>query len=574
MNKIFTKMIGGYVAITIIFSLTLFFSFDFVKTFYLESLQRNLERFSLTIEDRVRACLLEDKLNELNDYVTKIGKKTETRITIVATDGKVLADSEANPAKMENHATRPEIAYAFSNDEFGSSLRHSATVDADMLYVAYPIKRKGKPQVVIRTSVYASDINKVVSKIKANILELSLAAFLLAAIVIFVFSRRMTGPLEDLTKASEKVASGDFSAKVFVNKKDEIKTLADNFNAMTERISGLFERLSSQKEELYGIISSMNEGLAVIDESGVVVLGNRSFRKIVQSEEVEGKNYWELMRDEKISKLFKKVKKKKQFRKTEAQIKGKYYSCSANYIDAKNEIAIVFFDVSEAKTVSDMKKDFIVNVSHELRTPLTAIQGFVETLEEEVGERQKKYLEIIKRHAHRLILILKDLLRISELEDKSVELDISEIDFDSLLEDVTSIFEQKAKEKNIDIKVEIADELPAFKGDYYKLEQLFINLIDNSIKYTDEGWVKIKIEPSDGDINISISDTGIGIPETHLNRIFERFYRVDKSRSRKNGGTGLGLSIVKHIAKLHNGELRVKSEQGKGTEFIVRLPMG
>ncbi|MCX5810579.1 MAG: ATP-binding protein, partial [Proteobacteria bacterium] len=236
------------------------------------------------------------------------------------------------------------------------------------------------------------------------------------------------------------------------------------------------------------------------------------------------------------------------------------------------ETIVLLHDITDFKNLERMKKEFIANISHELRTPLTAIKGFVETLEDEEDVKNKRYLEIIKRHADRLIHIVGDLLLLSENEEKGAELELEEVSLKNIIENVLKIFENRAKEKNININVTIQDTLPFIQADPFKLEQMFINLIDNAIKYTEEGEITISITENNGLIVINVRDTGIGISNEYLPRIFERFYVVDKSRSKRLGGTGLGLSIVKHIVNLHGGTIDVESTPGKGTQFIITLP--
>jgi two-component system phosphate regulon sensor histidine kinase PhoR len=233
----------------------------------------------------------------------------------------------------------------------------------------------------------------------------------------------------------------------------------------------------------------------------------------------------------------------------------------------------VFHNITASKRVEKIKKDFVMNVSHELRTPLTAVKGFVETLDEQIDIHNRHYLEIIKRHTDRLIHIVEDLLTLSELEEKGVEAPLENIDLSVVLENVFPLFEQQVKEKGLRLSREIASDLPPLKGDPFKLEQMFINLIDNAVKYTEKGTIVVSLRHKENRIIIQVQDTGHGIPKEDLPRLFERFYVVDKSRSRRLGGTGLGLSIVKHVVLLHNGTIDVESKVGVGTTFSISFPI-
>jgi two-component system phosphate regulon sensor histidine kinase PhoR len=302
-------------------------------------------------------------------------------------------------------------------------------------------------------------------------------------------------------------------------------------------------------------------------------MANASFQKIAESEDNEGKLYWEVIRDPVLSELIQKVKEEKQNYSDEIELSGKYYNASVTFIPSEEEIVVTFHDITESRRVEQIKKDFIINVSHELRTPLTAIKGFVETIEQDAAKKHQKYLDIITRNTDRLINIVNDLLVQSELEEKYIKLEMEDVDLEKLITNICKIFEPKAQEKGLSFSIPKASGFPpTVKGDPFKLEQLFVNIIDNAVKYTEEGEITVRLSHEDRDVFITIEDTGIGIPETELPRIFERFYVVDKSRSRRLGGTGLGLSIVKHIALLHNGEVTVKSTAGQGTKVTVRLP--
>jgi two-component system phosphate regulon sensor histidine kinase PhoR len=258
----------------------------------------------------------------------------------------------------------------------------------------------------------------------------------------------------------------------------------------------------------------------------------------------------------------------------EIEKNGVFLLVGFNGIKEGEKLLITFRDITEFKQLEKIKKDFIVNLTHELKTPLTAIKGFIETLEiEEKNITNKNYIEIIKRHANRMNQIILDLMTLSELEEKKTVLDLSPIHLGDLLDNLMNIFKDQIRKKKLKIAINIDSKLESFQGERFKIEQLLINLIDNAIKYTEKGTISISAESDARHIIIKIEDTGIGIPEDNIPRIFERFYVVDKSRSRKLGGTGLGLSIVKHIVYLHQGDIEVRSEPNKGTVFIVRLPL-
>lgn len=571
-RSIFLKVFGGYLLIIIALTvLILVFSFGAIRTFYLDTLSHNLENLGNSLKLKIIPYLEENRFEELDAFLKKFGKNINTRITVINREGIVLADSDEDPKFMENHKSRPEIYRALSGS-VGSSLRFSRTVKTEMLYVGLPVERNGKISDVLRVSLYLKDINRLLSRLRLQIGRIVLLITLISLLGAFIFARSLSKPIRELSQASQRVASGDFDAKVFLKNRDELRELAECFNFMTEKIKTLFTEQSRQKEELNSILSSIEEGIIALDKNGKILFSNESFRKIAQSDFVEGKFYWEVLRESQVSEFLRKVQEDKKSYSEEIAIDERIFLCRATFLGLREEIVVTLRDLTKAKNIERIKKDFIVNVSHELRTPLTAIKGYTETLEGEIDERGQTYLGIIKRHTDRLISLVKDLLLLSELEEKEIKLEVEKVNVKSLIENVLKIFEQKLKEKNLGSELLAEDGLPLVEGDPFKLEQMFINIIENALNYTEKGNITISLKVKDKNIAVEIQDTGIGIAEEHLSRIFERFYVVDKSRSRGLGGTGLGLSIVKHIALLHNGKVSVESIPGKGTKFTILLP--
>jgi two-component system phosphate regulon sensor histidine kinase PhoR len=472
---------------------------------------------------------------------------------------------------MENHKTRPEISQALANT-VGSFSRYSTTIREDMLYVALPISENGKIIGIVRLSVLLKDLHHLLAMLKKEILKSEVIIIVICLVGAFIFLRSLTRPIKKLTTAFQKVSSGDFETKVYLKRNDEVKQLADSFNLMTDQIKTLFDEVSFQKDNLNSIFASIQEGFAVLDEKGRIILCNESFKKITQDSTANEKLSWEVIRGVTFGELVKKVRETRQNLSEELELNGKFYLCSATFVASREQIIIVFSDITGAKNMEKIKKDFVVNVSHELRTPLTAIKGFAETLEDEANENTKTYAEVIRRNTDRLINIVQDLSLLSELEEKGRKLESEEVDLQHLADNVIRIFKSRLTEKGLDFQIKVEDGLPNIKGDAFKLEQMLINLLDNAIKYTEKGTIVLALKRKDGAVEIIVEDTGIGIPKEHLTRIFERFYVVDKSRSKKLGGTGLGLSIVKHIVLAHKGTIDVKSSLAKGTTFTINLP--
>ena len=572
-KTIFTKVFCAFLLlIGLLSSVILFYSFNTIRTHYIETIANNLQNLATTLLLKVTPLYGESRFDELDKVVKQLGKEINTRITVIDDEGVVVADSEKDPGMMKNHKFRPEILQVLQG-ELGTSLRFSTTVKEEMLYVALPIEESGKTTGVLRVSLFLKDINTLINSLKRNIFSSALIIALISLLGALIFSRSLSKPISELNAAAHKVATGDFNVRVFLKNRDEIKELGDSFNYMIEKIRELFTELSLKKEQLNSIISSIQEGLLVFDKHGKIVLSNDSFKKIIEESDIEDKYYWEAVRVPQFSDLIKKVTEEgRNYVAEELPIQDKFFICSVTFLESREETVVILSDITEMKNVEKIKKDFVVNVSHELRTPLTAIKGFVETLEESVEEESRNYVEIIKRNTDRLINIVKDLLVLSELEEKGTTLELEKVHLKEMIERILKIFEPGMKEKGLGLELHFEDTTPLIMADAFKLEQALINLIDNAVKYTEQGTIAISLKHLDKQVMIEITDTGIGIPEEHISRLFERFYVVDKSRSKRLGGTGLGLSIVKHIVLLHNGTLQVKSLPSQGTTFSISLP--
>ena len=572
-RSIFSKVFSGYILTVVLLSIfILLFSFRMIRNHYIETLTESLKKLGLVLSTEVIPFLEKNRINELDDFTKRIGSRIHTRITIVSPEGSVWADSEEDPRKMEQHDNRPEIRQAIEED-FGTFLRYSTTLKEDVLYIAVSLKKNDSLLGVLRTSILLNNINSLLTSLKKDMLLVVVFIVLISFIGAFIFSKSLTRPIRELSAASRKVAEGDFDTKVFLSNKDEVKELADSFNAMGEEIKTLFGKLSHQKERLDSMISSLQEGFLLLDKDDRFVLSNESFKRIAKNTSIEGKFYWEVIRDIQFANLIKGVRERRKNVAEEVKLDNRIYLSSATFMEAKEEIVVILHNITQMKKLDKIKKDFAINVSHELRTPLTAIKGFAETLDGLVDDEEQQYVEIIKRNTDRLINIVRDLLLLSELEENGVGIVIEKVDVREVIENVVKIFDEPVKEKGIELTVNIGKTVQPIKADPFKLEQMFINLIDNAIKYTEEGQIKIMVTKEENRVAITIEDTGIGIPQEDQSRIFERFYVVDKSRSRKSGGTGLGLSIVKHIVLLHNGTISVESTPASGTTFTIFLPI-
>ena len=411
----------------------------------------------------------------------------------------------------------------------------------------------------------------IVHVIPFTSLVLAISLITIIALLISIFySYSIIKPVEKLNEQIEKIAEGDFS-ELNYSKNPEYRNIFNNLDSIYKKLQKYEAKLSKQKEGFNTIIESIKESIWIQDKKGFITTSNQSFINLVQQRNVKGQYFWNVIREKELYDVSDSVFKKPENRTEEIEMDGKYYLCSTSHSLLTEETVFILYDITDIRQLENIKKDFILNVSHELRTPLTSIKGYLETLEDEIGDEHPSYIEVIKRNTDRLINIVKDLLTLSRLEH-DISLEKEDINPDEFLKNINKIFEHRLKEKKLKFRYTIEDKLEKFVADRFKWEQVFINLVDNAIKYTEKGEIKIEVKHEDDKIIFEITDTGNGIAPEHLPRLFERFYTVDKSRSRKMGGTGLGLSIVKHIVNLHEGTIKVESTVGQGTRFVVKLP--
>jgi two-component system, OmpR family, phosphate regulon sensor histidine kinase PhoR len=571
-KSIFFKIFGGYVVLLLLLAVVfLLFSFSTVKRHYLDTLSKELENIGRTLDVRIFDYLDGNRLPQLETFLQESGKKIGARLTVINPEGVVEADSERDPASMESHRFRPEIAEALAGG-VGRSLRYSTTLKTQMLYVALPLDRNGRVEGVLRISLFVRDIEVLLRSIRKDIGRAVAILIGLSIFAAFLFSRSLTRPMRQLIRASRQVANGDFTTRVRVRSSDEWRDLAAAFNATTAEVKALFDDLRKRKEELDNIMASMQEGLLVLDQAGRITLSNRSARGLIGQEVLEGKYFWEVVRMTPFVELVRRIKEEKKNEAVEVRFGEKVVFCRAAYLPAQDGAVVTLQDISEIQNLARIKKDLALNVAHELRTPLTAIRGYAETLEETADDRTRSSVEAISRHADRLARIVEDLSSLATLEEKGLAVASEQVGLKEIAANVIRTFEPRAREKNLSLLLEAAADLPPVKGDPYRLEQALINLVDNAVKYTDKGGIRVVLKKEPDGVAIEVIDTGIGIPEEDQSRVFERFYVVDKSRSRKGGGTGLGLSIVKHIALLHGGRVDLKSTPGAGSTFRIFLP--
>ncbi len=565
-KSLFSKIFFAHIIAILLFAvLSLVLSLGVIKTYFVNQEAYELKNSALTTIAAIKPIILNKKLQSAKSVIKKIAENINTRITLIDTEGKVVTDSSKNENSIDNFKDAPEVISALIG-KTGKKERFDSILKQRILYVAVPIRKGGKIIGALRLSHSLDPIRFVIDEFEAKIVQIALVALSFSLLFSFLFSKNIASDLKRLAYGARKIASGRFDMRIKTRNSGEIKILSDSFNHMADQIKRLFGEVYRANRELSTIIKTIPDPMAVIKE-GKIETTNSSFLLLVEDSNAVGKYYWELTGGRNINKAIEAKKKN-----IELKIGENFYNCTTAELP-ENKMMIMFHDITSIKNLEQVKNDFVANVSHELRTPLAAIKGFAETLEEEEENPAKlHYLQIINKHADRLANIVSDLLTLSSLEDKNASLSVEPVDLKTEIENILKLFESKAKEKKIAIISYVAD-MPLVYLDSYKFEQLMINLIDNAIKYTERGTVSVSAALKDSNmLNIVVEDTGIGISDDEKERIFERFYRVDKSRSKAEGGTGLGLSIVKHIVLLFGGAIELKSKTGKGTKFILKLP--
>lgn len=553
--------------------------------FFLDQTEADLKIRALLVEKQIIALLAPLDAAEVDAICKDIGKKSATRITVILPSGQVVGDSRETPHLMDNHAGRPEIALALKGNP-GQSIRYSNTLRQQMMYVAIPLQKNQTILGVIRTSVPITSIKRQLRAIQTKIALGGLLIAVLAAWISLLISRRISRPLEEMKKVADRFAAGDLSHRLTMTDSEELASLADALNQMAAQLDRRIKTVISQRNELETVLSSMMEGvIAVNNEERIIRMNEASAGFFDCDPEIcQGRDLQEVIRNSALQQFVRSALSSREPREDDIIVYLNGESTlnlkSSPLLDANKEsigTLVVFNDVTQLRRLENMRRDFVANVSHEIKTPLTAIKGFVETLHRgnvDDPQEARRFLGIIQKHADRLSSIVEDLLSLSriEQEDEGKTIKLKEGDVNDVFQSAMQICRSKAEEKNITIRP-VCDEQISAKFDTTLLEQAVVNLLDNAIKYSEpKNTILLKAQRNNSEIRISVEDQGIGIAKKHLPRLFERFYRVDRARSRNLGGTGLGLAIVKHIAQAHGGRITVESTLGVGSVFTIHLP--
>lgn len=561
------------------------YTFNQVRSFYIDKKISELEERAYLVENQVHHQLLQNSIGSLDSICHQLGTKSLMRITIILNDGSVIGDSDYESHLMDNHVNRPEVEIAL-NGKVGSSIRYSDTIEKDLLYVAVPFQTGENFNGVIRTSVALTYIESTLQTLQNNLIYAGIVIALFAALISILVARRITNPINEMKQGVEKFASGDLAYRLPQQPSSELAKLAVSLNEMAAQLADKMKEIVEQKNEQQAVLESMVEGVLAVDKKKNIINFNQAAAEMFDIDNnAIGNNIKDYIKNKDLQKLI--AKALNQNNPVEEDIvikkKQKYYLQGNGTVlkNAQGKIVgalIVLNDITRLRRLENIRQDFVANVSHEIRTPLTSIKGFAETLLDGAikdSKEAKSFVEIIATQSDRLNAIIEDLLMLARLEQEGgrEKLDFSEVSLVTVLQSATQVCAPAAKKKHIKIKLDI-DENLKLKINPALFEQAIVNLVDNAIKYSpEEKQVCITTKITKKNTQIIVSDQGTGIEKKHLPRLFERFYRVDKARSRSLGGTGLGLAIVKHIAQVHNGKVGVESTPGSGSQFKIHIPL-
>lgn len=581
-KKLFTQIFLAYVSLAIFSILTL--------ALYEQHVQENFYRQGIKTDLTARARLIahtlrhENWLNKaaLDSLLHRLSRNGQVRITLIRPDGKVLGDSHKDATLMDNHANRPEVKQAMAG-KIGYSMRHSHTLNTELVYLAIPLKDNGHINAVVRVALPYSTYLNSLQKLQWHFGLGGLIVILLTALLSYLTSRRISAPLETIRQGAQRFAQGNFTPYLQEQGTEEIRAVVRALNSMARELDRRIRTISLQRNEQEAMFSSMKEGILAVDSQERILRINRAAVKFfhIQEENVLKRPVSEVIRNTEVLDFIRHILHTAGHYEKEITVMGakeRILLVSGTPLrEAGGAIIgglIVMNNITRLKRLDKMRQEFVANVSHELKTPITSFKGYVETLLEGGldAETEARFLRVIAHQAERMNAIIDDLLQLSRLEygGKKIERTIQPLL--PVVQEAVKACKKQAEKKSITVHINEEEHVEAWINNQL-LRQAVINLLDNAIKYSPSGkTVRVTLRKNGRYMQIAVQDEGIGIEKKYHARLFERFYRVDKARSREMGGTGLGLSIVKHIVLLHGGRVYLDSEVGKGSTFTIILP--
>jgi two-component system, OmpR family, phosphate regulon sensor histidine kinase PhoR len=558
---------------------------------HIEELQKYLTRelnVLLTTVDWKNTGNRESLIAQYEGQIRLLKQSADVSLTYVSVDGSVIADSDQDPHKLVNQSRQQEIQNAIQSGT-GYAMRYSDTLKMNMFYAALPVKgNDGSTIGVLRIAISLSEVESGVRRLWTYVISGMLALFVVGSFISYRIAKGVTRPIEMMTHVAGRISARDYTARVHVRGIDEMGQLARAINRMAESLQNQVTHITENESRLQSVLANMVSGVMMIGRDECIAMINPAAERILgfSSRELTGQRYDSVFQQFHLAKLIRDCFEHNSHVKSELTFyfpAERIVEVSITPIGHTEDwpgLLVVLHDITDIRRLERMRSEFVANVSHELKTPIAAVKGFAETLMAGAlndKETAQSFLKIIYDESERLNRLVGDILELSKIESKRTALQLSPVHLQTVTEQCMQMVQTTAENKRITTEMRVPEWLYA-EADEDRLRQILMNLLTNGISYTPEGG---KVTVSADIVNVAagermrivVSDTGIGIPKDDLPRIFERFYRVDKARSRSSGGTGLGLSIVKHLVELHRGTIRVESEVGMGSRFIVELPV-
>ena len=603
-RRLLWRLYGTYLVVILLCTLAVGVNaVSWIAPFYYPGKQRELAQKARLIERRIldaitplggsagrlhEAALLDPLRRAVDPLCREAGALADARVTVVLLNGAVIGDSQENPAEMDDHSDRPEIRDALKTG-VGMSRRPSPTLGIEMMYVATALEIGGERVGTLRLSLALTDLADAVAVVTRRIIAGAVVVTILVSVLALWISRWISRPLEAMRRGADRFARGDFGQKLLITgAASEMTGLTESLNSMAEQLDERIRTIIEQRQRLAAVLSSMSEGVLAVDSAERIISINGAAARMFNVETpaaAEGRRLAEVIRNPVLQDLVSRAGSSKDAGEGEIVIDmgsgAHQVEVNGSIIRGPGEkeigVLVILRDVTRLRQLERLRRDFVANVSHELKTPVTSIQGFVETLREGAvkdPEKADRFLGIIARQAERLGAIIDDLLSLSRLEQglQAEPFEMPEVAVSDVIQAAVAMCERGAAEGNVALRVDCPAGLHA-RVLPQLMEQAIGNLLDNAIKFSDvDSLVSIEAGVHGDSVVIAVRDTGAGIAAEHRDRIFERFYRVDKGRSRDLGGTGLGLAIVKHIVQVHGGSVSVDSAVGRGSTFTIRIP--
>ena len=589
-SRLFWKLFGSYgflsVGTTILFVTVVS---QWQQEQIVNQIKIRLHDAAVLVASDILDELVLERAESLQTQLLRLRQKLDTRITLVNLDGIVIADSDrvsvSDVLQMENHRERPELRAARLQGQ-GTAQRRSSTLEKPMLYFAIRVDKNREPAGLVRTALPMTRVNQQISSITQVLWVAAILVNLAVAGLTFFLSAHVMEPIAALTKSAQAIASGNYTSALRVKRQDELGTLANSFNLMSEQFSAREQQLRESNQRLEAVLGGMAEGVIAVDERDRVILANAAAAELLgfTMADVESLSLLEVVRHHMLQQLVTDTRATESLQRAELEV----HSGSENrrVLDVQStplpdtspqRVILVLHDVTDLRRLESMRQEFVANVSHELKTPLSSIRAYAETLSAGAvndPEHRGTFLHRIEEQADRLNNLIQDLLSLSRIESGRQTYDIATVNVADIVTTCIAENQGAANLKRIHLSCSDIQQDLRIQADEEGLAQIINNLIGNAIKYTSEGGeVTVVLRQQESTICMDVRDTGIGIDEEHLTRVFERFYRVDKARSRELGGTGLGLAIVKHLAQAFGGNVTVTSQPTKGSTFTVQLPV-